>query len=238
MTTLSGTTGSRSSTTQNNELRFRTCFSGMMCVSGSRRGKSTKSTANSPSAREAAAAADRRHANDPDPDGGFASAICRRPAHQHRGRFVEPILRHHDREAFETHCYFQPARSATARPSALRRHFDHWRDVHALSDGYNGGDDPVRTGIDVLVDLCGHGREQNTPPARASRHGSGQLSGYSTTTGLASMDYALTTEYSIRAVRGPVLFTRNSIAWAEPTGPTNPSVTLPASPVPLKATAR
>jgi predicted O-linked N-acetylglucosamine transferase (SPINDLY family) len=180
----------------------------------------------------------RPHANDPDPDRrlrlGYMSPDLRTNI---VGDFVEPILRHHDREAFETYCYFTGAfrDSSTERIAA---HFDHWRDVHALSDDTMA--EAIRSDrIDVLVDLCGHG-PGNKILACARKPAPVQVSylDYSTTTGLASMDYRLTTEYCDPSGTADQYYSEKLYRLGGTYWTYNPSVTLPASPLPLKANGK
>jgi len=109
------------------------------------------------------------------------------------GHYMQPILEHHDRSAFDVHCYaIGSARDAvTDRIAALA---DRWHDVHALSDDDIAA--RIRAdGIDLLVDLCGHGPgnrilvfARKPAPVQAS------YLDYSATTGLSAIDYRLTTE--------------------------------------------
>ena len=68
--------------------------------------------------------------------------------------FIEPVLAKHNREQFETFCYYNHAVSdeVTQRLKLLA---DHWRDLHVLSD--DAVAELIRAdGIDILVDLAGH----------------------------------------------------------------------------------
>jgi predicted O-linked N-acetylglucosamine transferase (SPINDLY family) len=110
------------------------------------------------------------------------------------GHYMQPIFENHDRARFETHCYFLgSARDEVgARIASL---VDGWHDAQALADDALAS--LVRShGIDILVDLCGHG-PGNRILAFARRPAPVQASylDYSATTGLASIDYRLTTEY-------------------------------------------
>ena len=109
------------------------------------------------------------------------------------GYYVEPILRHHDRDAFEVFCYHTGARDAFSEE--LAGLVGGWRDVGSLSDDAIAA--RVREDrVDILVDLCGHGAG-NRILVFARRPAPVQASylDYSTTTGLASIDWRLTTEY-------------------------------------------
>lgn len=110
------------------------------------------------------------------------------------GHYLQPILEHHDRARFETHCYsLGSARDGVSE--RLQSLADRWHDVPSLAADELAA--LVRGhGVDVLVDLCGHG-PGNRILAFARRPAPVQVSylDYSATTGLSSMDYRLTTEY-------------------------------------------
>lgn len=119
---------------------------------------------------------------------GYVSPDFRRHA---VAKFIEPVLAHHDRDAFRIHCYHNTVVSddVTAR---LRPLAHVWRDVAALDDAALAArirDDR----IDILVDLAGH-----TTGGRllcfARKPAPVQITylGYSNTTGMAAMDYRLT----------------------------------------------
>lgn len=104
--------------------------------------------------------------------------------------FLEPLLEHHDGARFDVSCYSSsPVRDeGTRRLQAL---VAHWHDVHELDDATVARrihDD----GIDVLVDLSGHTRD-NRLLVLARKPAPVQLSwlGYLKTTGLATIDYRL-----------------------------------------------
>lgn len=109
------------------------------------------------------------------------------------GHYMQPILERHDRAAFEAHCYaVGPLRDAVTRRIASLA--DRFHDVYGLSDDAIA--DRIRAdGIDLLVDLCGHG-PGNRILVFARRPAPVAVSylDYSATTGLSSMDYRLTTE--------------------------------------------
>src|SRR6516165_4087099 len=68
--------------------------------------------------------------------------------------FIEPLLREHDREVVEVHCYAEVARpdAVTAR---LQTYADHWLKTVDLSDDDLA--ERIRADrIDILVDLAGH----------------------------------------------------------------------------------
>lgn len=111
--------------------------------------------------------------------------------HHPVGKFIEPILEHHDRKAFEIVCYHSH-RTADAMTARLRRHANEWVDCAALSDDELAK--RIRAdAIDVLVDLGGH-TSGSRLLAFARRPAPVQATylGYPTTTGLGAIDYRIT----------------------------------------------
>lgn len=111
--------------------------------------------------------------------------------HHPVGRFMEPILEHHDRKAFEIVCYHS-RRTADAVTTRLRRHTDGWVECAQWSD-----DDLAKRiradAIDVLVDLGGHTSGSRVLAfARKPAPVQATYLGYPTTTGLAAIDYRIT----------------------------------------------
>ena len=107
------------------------------------------------------------------------------------GRFMLPLLQHHDRRAFEIFCYCDVLKpdAITAR---LRDHADHWHDTAKL-DHQQLAELIHQHQIDILVDLTGH-----TTGSRlltfARNPAAVQVSylGYPGTTGMAEIDFRLT----------------------------------------------
>ncbi|CAA7616747.1 tetratricopeptide repeat protein [Magnetospirillum sp. SS-4] len=105
--------------------------------------------------------------------------------------YLEPLIRHHDREAVEVFCYAE-----LGRPDAVTGRFqamaDHWR--RCADQGDEALAETIRTdGIDILVDLCGHAAG-NRMPVFAHRPAPVQVAtliGYSATTGFDGFDYLL-----------------------------------------------
>lgn len=104
--------------------------------------------------------------------------------------FVEPVLRLHDRDAFEIYCYYNDN-----RPDGVTRRFralaDYWRDIAAMSD-----DDAERVmledKLDVVVDLAGHtGWNRLTVLSRRVAPVQVTWLGYPNGTGLEAMDWRL-----------------------------------------------
>ena len=102
--------------------------------------------------------------------------------------FLEPLLQHLDRSAFEIALYHDHPSSdpTTAR---LRAHADLWRNFAGQADG--SVESAIRQDApDILIDLAGH-TGLNRLPLLARRLAPVQISylGYPNTTGLAAMDY-------------------------------------------------
>ncbi len=111
----------------------------------------------------------RPHANDRDPSRrlriGYVSADLR----EHPvGRFLLPLLAHHDRPRFEVFAYAQLAvpDSMTQR---LRGGIDQWRSIVGLSDD-QAAELVRRDQIDILVDLSGHTANNRLLVFGESRH--------------------------------------------------------------------
>lgn len=133
------------------------------------------------------------HDNPRDPERrlriGYVSADFRNHS---VARFIEPVLARHDREAFEIHCYYQHELrdEVTGRIAAL---VDGWVPCRALSDEELAA--RIRAdGIDILVDLSGHTRD-NRLPVFAHSPAPVQVTwlGYPASTGLEAIDYRLCT---------------------------------------------
>jgi len=104
--------------------------------------------------------------------------------------FMRPVLKWHDRSAFEIHCY---SNYPGAHPvmQLVREHADRWHDIAALGDAQVS--DLVRSdGIDILVDLSGH-TDRNRLGVFTRHPAPVQVTwlGYLNTTGLAAMDYRI-----------------------------------------------
>lgn len=104
--------------------------------------------------------------------------------------FIEPLLRHHDRERFEVWCYYNRAYgdATTRRLQALGHH---WVEAEGLSD-FELLQRVRADGIDILIDLTGH-----TAGGRLRVFAMGaaplQISylGYPTATGVRGMHHRL-----------------------------------------------
>ncbi len=109
--------------------------------------------------------------------------------------FVEPVLQHYDRSAFETYCYCD-VRVPDERTRRLRECASVWRDTRALDDEALAKlvkDDR----IDILVDLTGHTRDHRLL-VFARRPAPIQVTwmGYPNTTGLSAVDYRISDRYA------------------------------------------
>ena len=118
---------------------------------------------------------------------GYVSPdFCMHPA----SRFIEPMLRFHDRDDFEICCYSNVARPDEITEKTKKLAFQ-WHDVSHISD-----DQVARLikndEIDILVDLSGH-TARNRLLVFAKKPAPIQVSylGYPNTTGISAIDYYL-----------------------------------------------
>ena len=109
--------------------------------------------------------------------------------------FLEPVLRHHDRNRFEIFAYYN-GRRLDAVSERMKSCCDVWRDVASLPDQQLTAM-IQRDQIDILIDLSGHS-EGNRLPVFADRAAAVQITwlGYPNSTGLAAMDYRITDRYT------------------------------------------
>jgi protein O-GlcNAc transferase len=138
------------------------------------------------------AAAEGRHANDPNPERRLRIGYVSGDFRDHSvAFFFEPIMARHDHGRFEIFCYDNNG-NGDAVTQRLKSGADHWREVQALGDEAMAN--LVREdAIDVLVDLSGHSAN-NRLPVFGSKPAPVQVTylGYPMTTGLPTMDYRLT----------------------------------------------
>jgi predicted O-linked N-acetylglucosamine transferase (SPINDLY family) len=130
--------------------------------------------------------------NDPTPERrlrvGYVSSCFRDHAVNF---FVEPLLKAHDRDAFEVFCY-----SDVVCPDDVTRRLqttaDRWQSLVGLNAAAVA--ELIRhDGIDILVDLNGHmGAHRLLAFARRPAPVQATYIGYQATTGMAAMDYRLT----------------------------------------------
>jgi protein O-GlcNAc transferase len=173
--------------------------------------------------------------NAPDPDRrlriGYVSPDFRSNV---VGYYMQPILEQHDRARFEIHGYFTGSvrDDVTERIASLT---DRWHDVHELADDDFAS--LVRDhGIDLLVDLCGHG-PGNRILVFARKPAPVQVSylDYSATTGLASIDCRLTTEYCDPSGIADQYYSEKLWRLGEAYWTYNPAVRLPVPELPAKS---
>ncbi|MBI1398121.1 MAG: tetratricopeptide repeat protein [Betaproteobacteria bacterium] len=105
--------------------------------------------------------------------------------------FFEPLLDHHDRDAFEVFCYYNHA-VADSTTGRLKQKADYWRDIAALSD-----DEVERImredRLDIAVDLAGHtAKNRLTVFARRVAPVQATWLGYPNGTGLRNVDWRIT----------------------------------------------
>ena len=110
------------------------------------------------------------------------------------GRFLLPLLTHHDRAQFEIFAYSQVP-FPDAMTQRLRAHTDTWRNLVGLSDDHAA--DLIRQDrIDILVDLAMHsGHNRLLVFARKPAPVQVTYLAYASTTGLATIDYRLSDPY-------------------------------------------
>ncbi len=106
--------------------------------------------------------------------------------------FLEPVLVHRDRAAFEVIVYSDTVPEDDMSALLLGR-VDAWKRTAEL-DNASLGEQIRRDGIDVLVDLAGHTAGGRRMPLFAAKPAPVQASwlGYLNTTGLKAMDYRIT----------------------------------------------
>ena len=112
------------------------------------------------------------------------------------GYFIEPVLRNHDRERFEVHCYASQEHEDDLT-NRLRETVEFWVDVRDKDDAELA--QLIRADrIDVLVDLSGH-TAWNRLLAFAYKPAPVQVTwaAYAATTGLPEMDYFLADRWVI-----------------------------------------
>jgi predicted O-linked N-acetylglucosamine transferase (SPINDLY family) len=105
--------------------------------------------------------------------------------------FLEPILEHHDRNAFEITAYSN-TESADEVTQRLKSRCDRWRDILTVSD--DAAAEMIRKDqIDILIDLAGH-TTGNRLPLFGREPAPVQVTylGYPNTTGVEQIDYRIT----------------------------------------------
>ncbi len=107
------------------------------------------------------------------------------------GRNLFPLLREHDREHFEIHCYSN-SRHEDALTARFRSFADGWRNINGLDDDQVA--EQIRADrIDILLDLSLHMAGNRLPVfARKPAPVQATFAGYPSGTGLQAMDHRLT----------------------------------------------
>ena len=134
----------------------------------------------------------RPHANDRDPNRRLRVGYVSPDLRDHPvGRFLLPLLSHHDKSRVEVFAYSQVC-VADAMTQRLRSHVDCWRNILGLADG-QVADLIHEDQIDILIDLAGHtGGNRLGVFARKPAPVQVTWLGYPNTTGLTEIDYRLT----------------------------------------------
>ncbi len=130
-------------------------------------------------------------AHDRNPDRRLRIGYVSPDFRAHSSRFYFwPLFCNHDRKAFELFAYSNVGKEVVWT-DLFKGQFEHWRDIRGVGDAAVA--DQIREdGIDILVDLCGHMRDDRLgvftlkpAPIQATWLGSAW------TTGLKTIDYAL-----------------------------------------------
>jgi protein O-GlcNAc transferase len=134
----------------------------------------------------------RPHSNDHGPNRRLRVGYVSPDLRDHPvGRFLLPLLSHHDKSQVEVFAYSQVC-VADAMTQHLRSHVDCWRSILGLADG-QVADLIHEDQIDILIDLAGHtGGNRLGVFARKPAPVQVTWLGYPNTTGLAAIDYRLT----------------------------------------------
>ncbi len=139
---------------------------------------------------ESRSVAPRPALRDPDPERAIRLGIVSPDLHAHPvGRYMLPLLRHHDRARLEIAVFDTGVRDQSAARDELRAHAAGWINVGAIL--WPEFADLVRTErIDVLLELSGHTRWQclELLPLRPAPIQATYL-GYPGSTGLTCVDY-------------------------------------------------
>ena len=133
----------------------------------------------------------RPHENDRSPDRRLRIGYVSPDLYEHPvGRFMQPVLAHHDREAFEVFCYSDVA-APDAMSQALEQSCEHWIPAANLSDEALA--ERVRQDrIDVLIDLSLHmGHNRLAVFARRPAPVQATYLAYAGTSGMSAMDWRI-----------------------------------------------
>ena len=107
------------------------------------------------------------------------------------GKFIAPIIKHHDHQKFEIYCYGE-IKKVDEITEEIQSSCDHWRSTLGLTDA-EVIEQIKQDQIDILIDLAGH-TEDNRLPIFFSKPAPIQASylGYFATTGIPTIDYWIT----------------------------------------------
>ncbi|TRU10390.1 MAG: FkbM family methyltransferase [Microcystis sp. Msp_OC_L_20101000_S702] len=107
------------------------------------------------------------------------------------GKFIAPIIKHHDRQKFEIYCYGE-IQKVDEITEEIQSSCDHWRSTLGLTDA-EVIEQIKQDQIDILIDLAGH-TDDNRLPIFFSKPAPIQASylGYFATTGIPTIDYWIT----------------------------------------------
>ena len=107
------------------------------------------------------------------------------------GKFIAPIIKHHDHQKFEIYCYGE-IRKVDEITEEIQSSCDHWRSTLGLTDA-EVIEQIKQDRIDILIDLAGH-TDDNRLPIFFSKPAPIQASylGYFATTGIPTIDYWIT----------------------------------------------
>lgn len=107
------------------------------------------------------------------------------------GKFIAPIIKHHDHQKFEIYCYGE-IKKVDEITEEIKASCDHWRSTLGLTDE-QVIEQIKQDRIDILIDLAGH-TDDNRLPIFFSKPAPIQASylGYFATTGIPTIDYWIT----------------------------------------------
>jgi len=107
------------------------------------------------------------------------------------GKFIAPIIKHHDHQKFEIYCYGE-IKKVDEITEEIQSSCDHWRSTLGLTDA-EVIEQIKQDQIDILIDLAGH-TDDNRLPIFFSKPAPIQASylGYFATTGIPTIDYWIT----------------------------------------------
>ena len=153
------------------------------------------------------------------------------------GRFMAPLLAHHDRRRFQIHC-FSDIKKPDAMTERLRKSCDVWHHIEGMP--HSTVADLIRNDqIDILVDLTLH-TEHHRLLVFAQKPAPVQVTylGYCGSSGLSTMDWRLERPLFRSPRRRRIrLLRKNLSASPKPTGLSSPSTSCPSS-VPSLSTIR